>query len=190
MPKSTRTFCTKNIRGVLFAETSGLTSSQFASVLATSGTTSAESESTGNSWKFSHIVEAFCTQWCDAALTARMSRPRNLKLLQQQLIILTCLNSPRLPLALKIQFHGMTRIHRLLSMKMITMTTTKKTLTGALVSVTVSWMTLHTQLTLRQMTQNFLMPPQLYASASRSTSTFGSCQECQRPFSCCWHLCF
>ena len=46
------------LRGILLAETSGLTS-----VLATSGTTGAESESNGNSWKFSHLVEAFCTQW-------------------------------------------------------------------------------------------------------------------------------
>ena len=41
------------------------------------------------------------------------------------------------------QFHGMTRIHRLLSMKMMTMTTTQKTLTCALVTVRMSWMTLH-----------------------------------------------
>ena len=39
----------ENIRGILLAETSGLTSSDFASVLATSGTTGAEGESMGNS---------------------------------------------------------------------------------------------------------------------------------------------
>ena len=44
------------------AETSGLTSSEFASVLATSGTTGAEGESIGNSWKFSHLVEALSAQ--------------------------------------------------------------------------------------------------------------------------------
>ena len=38
----------------------------------------------------------------------------------------------------------------------MTMTTTKKTLTGTLVTVMMSWMTLHTQLVLRQMTPNFL----------------------------------
>ena len=54
-------FLHENIRGILLAETSGLTSSEFASVLATSGTTGAEGESIGNSWKFSHLVEAFCT---------------------------------------------------------------------------------------------------------------------------------
>ena len=58
-----------------------------------------------------------------------MSRPGNLKLLLQLLIILTCLNFQRLLLALKIQFHGMTQIHKLLSMKMMTITM-KKTLTG------------------------------------------------------------
>ena len=61
-----------------------------------------------------------------------------------------------LRLALKMQFHGMTRIHKLLSVKMMTITITKKTLTGTLVTVMMSWMTLHTQLVLRQMTQNFL----------------------------------
>ena len=61
---------------VSLAETSGLTSSEFASVLATSGTTSAEGESIGNSWKFSHHVEAFCTQWSDAALAARDAKAR------------------------------------------------------------------------------------------------------------------
>ena len=39
----------ENIRGILLAESFGLTSSEFASVLATSGTTSAEGESIGNS---------------------------------------------------------------------------------------------------------------------------------------------
>ena len=39
--------------------------------MATSGRTGAEGESIGNSWKFSHLVEAFCTQWGDAALAAR-----------------------------------------------------------------------------------------------------------------------
>ena len=66
-----RDFLHENIRGVLLAETSGLTSSEIASMLATSGTTSAEGENIGNSWKFSHCVEAFCTQWCDAELAPR-----------------------------------------------------------------------------------------------------------------------
>ena len=58
------------------ADTSGTTSSEFASVLATSGTTGAEGESIGNSWKFSHVVEAFSTLWCDAALAARDAKAR------------------------------------------------------------------------------------------------------------------
>ena len=69
-------FLHENIRGILLAETSGLTSSEFASVLATSGTTGAECESIGNSWKCSHLVEAFCTQWSDAALAARDAKAR------------------------------------------------------------------------------------------------------------------
>ena len=60
----------------MLAETSGLTSSEFASVLARSGTTGAEGESTGNSWKFSHLVEVISTQRCDAALAARDAKAR------------------------------------------------------------------------------------------------------------------
>ena len=41
-----------------------------------SGTTGAEGESIGISWKFSHLVEAFCTQWGDAALAARDAKAR------------------------------------------------------------------------------------------------------------------
>ena len=71
-----KNFLHENIRGILLAETSGLASSEFASVLATSGTTGAEGESMGNSWKFSHHAEAFCTQWGDAALAARDAKAR------------------------------------------------------------------------------------------------------------------
>ena len=46
-------FLHEDIRNILVAETSGLASSEFASVLATTGTTSAEGESIGNSWKSS-----------------------------------------------------------------------------------------------------------------------------------------
>ena len=44
-------FLHENIRGLLLAETSGLTSSEFASVLATSGKTGAEGERIDNSWR-------------------------------------------------------------------------------------------------------------------------------------------
>ena len=44
--------------------------------MATSGTTGAQGESIGNSWKFSHLVEAICTQWGDAALAARDAKAR------------------------------------------------------------------------------------------------------------------
>ena len=137
-----RDFLHENIRSILLAETSGLTSSKFSSVLATSGTTSAEGESIGNSWKCENLVEAFSTQWCDAALTARDAKARESEAAVKQLTILTCLDSPMPRLALKMQFPGMTRINRLMSTKMMTMNTTRKTLTGTLV--------------LRQMTQNFL----------------------------------
>ena len=69
-------FLHENSRGIWLAEMSGLTSSEFAFVLGTSGTTGAEGESIGNSRKFSHLVEAFCTQWCDAALAARDAKAR------------------------------------------------------------------------------------------------------------------
>ena len=70
-------FLHENIRGILLAETSGLASSEFASVLATSGTSSVEGESIGKSWKFAHLADAFSTQWRDAALAARDSKARN-----------------------------------------------------------------------------------------------------------------
>ena len=47
----------------MLAETSGLTSSEVASVLATSGTTGAEGESSGNSWRFNDLVVVFGQHW-------------------------------------------------------------------------------------------------------------------------------
>ena len=69
-------FLNELILGILLAETSGLTPSEFASVLATSGTTSAEGSSIGNSWKLADLVESFCTQWGDEAIAGRDSRTR------------------------------------------------------------------------------------------------------------------
>ena len=60
----------------MLPETSGLISGEFASVLATSGTTSAEGERIDKSWKFANLVEALSTQWGDAALTARGAKAR------------------------------------------------------------------------------------------------------------------
>ena len=54
-----------------------MTSSEFASVLATSGTTSAEGESNGNSWTCSHLEDALSTQWSDAALAAKDAKAKN-----------------------------------------------------------------------------------------------------------------
>ena len=49
--ETSKDFLHEAIRGILMAETSGLTSSAFASVLAMSGTTGNDSDSIGNSWK-------------------------------------------------------------------------------------------------------------------------------------------
>ena len=45
-------------------------------MLATSGTTSPGGESIGNCWTCTHYVEAFSTQWGDAALGARYAQAR------------------------------------------------------------------------------------------------------------------
>ena len=63
----------------MLVDTSGLTSCEIASVLATSGTTGAEGESIGNSWKFAHVADAFSAHWGDAALAARDSKARTLE---------------------------------------------------------------------------------------------------------------
>ena len=64
------------IQGIILAETSGLTPSEFASVLGTSGTSGAEGEKIGNSWMLSDLIEAFCDQWSDDAVALRDSRSR------------------------------------------------------------------------------------------------------------------
>ena len=76
IPKLTQTGLYENVRGILLAETSGLTSGEFANVLATSGTTSAEGGSIGNSWKLCHLVDAFSTQKDGAALAARYAKAK------------------------------------------------------------------------------------------------------------------
>ena len=116
-------------------------------MLATSGTTRAEGESIGNSWTFSHLVGAFSTQWSDAALAGRDAKAR-----KSEAVVAAVDNFDLSELSeaatRKMQLHGMTRIRRLLSMKMMTMTTTKKMLTGTLVNVMMRWMKPHTQLVL------------------------------------------
>ena len=149
-------FLHENIRGILLAETSGLTSSEFAFVLATSGTTGAEGESIGNSWPFSHLVEAFSTQWGDAALAARDAKARKSEAVVAAVdnFDLSELSEAAARIENAISWNDTDP--RLLSMKLMTMTTAKKALIGKLVTVMMSWMTLHTQLVLRQMTENFL----------------------------------
>ena len=64
------------IQGILLAETSGVTPSEFVSVFGTSGATGAEGEKIGNSWLISDLTEAFCDQWPDDATALRDSRSR------------------------------------------------------------------------------------------------------------------
>ena len=64
------------IQGILLAETSGLTPSEFASVLGTSGKTGAEGEKIGNSRIVTDLITAFCDQWSDDAIALRDSRSR------------------------------------------------------------------------------------------------------------------
>ena len=194
-------FLHENIRGILFAETSGLTSSQFASVLATSAT-SAEGESIGNSWKFSHVVEAFCTQWCGAALTAR-----NVKAKKSEAVVAAVDNFDLSELS-----EAAARIENAISRNDTDPQIVEYeddhddnyeedvdwnagVCDGELddTAYTIDTPTDDPEL-LEQFDGNLedadASASQVYASASRSTSAFGSCQECQRLFSCCWHLCF
>ena len=64
------------IQGIILVETSGLTPSEIALVLGTSGTTGAEGEKIGNSWMLSDLIETFCDQWSDDAIALRDSRSR------------------------------------------------------------------------------------------------------------------
>ena len=95
------------------AETSGQTSSGFASVVTTSGTTGGEGEISGNSWKFAHHADAFSTLWGDAALAARDSRARKSEAVVTAVDKLTYSQKPRL--VLNMQLPGMTRINKLTS---------------------------------------------------------------------------
>ena len=135
----------------------------------------------GNSWKFSHLVEAFSTQWGDAALAARDAKAR-----KSEAVVAAVDNFDLSGLSAaasrieKCNFHRMTRIHKLLSVRMKTITTTKKTLTITLVALKMSWMkTANTAGTptddpelLEQFDGNLedadASASQVYASASRS----------------------
>ena len=65
----------------MLADTSGLTSSEFASVLATLGTTGAEGDGIGDSWTYRDLAEAFNTQCGGAALSDSKARKQKLLLL-------------------------------------------------------------------------------------------------------------
>ena len=77
------------------AETSGLTLSEFASVLAPSGTTGQDNQRFGNSWKFAHFADALSTQKCDAASAARDSEARKSEALVAAVENWTCLDSQK-----------------------------------------------------------------------------------------------
>ena len=64
-------------------------------MVATSGTTSAESESLGNNWNLSHLVDAFSTQWCGASLAARDAKAMKTEAVVAAIDFLTCLDSSR-----------------------------------------------------------------------------------------------
>ena len=138
-------FLQQNIRGILLGGTSGLTSSEFASVLATSGTTGAGGESSGNSWKNRSCCRGLQYTVGDAALPARDAEAR-----KPEAVVAAVDNFQRPRLALKMQFPGLMRINKSTRMKMMTM------LSGTLVTVMTSWMKQRARLVLPQMTQNFL----------------------------------
>ena len=64
------------IQGILQAEASGLTPSEFASVLGTSEKTGAKGEQIGNSWLVNDLTTAFCDQWSGDTISVRDSRSR------------------------------------------------------------------------------------------------------------------
>ena len=64
------------IQCILLAETSGLSPSEFASVLGTSGKTGKEGSSIGNSWDVHDLATAFAEQWSDDAIALRDARSR------------------------------------------------------------------------------------------------------------------
>ena len=147
-------FLHENIRCILLAETSGLTSSEFASVLATSGTTGAGGESVGDNWNFSHLVEAFCTRW-GAALAARDAKDR-----KSEAVVAAVDNFDLSELS-----EAAVRIDKAISWNDTDPPIVEcedddddqyeEDVDWYAGDWMMSWMTLHTQLVLRQMTQNF-----------------------------------
>ena len=110
-------------------------------------TTSAEGESVGKSWKFAHAVEAFCTPRCDAALAARDAKARKSE------AVVAAVSEAASRIENAISWSDAEQINEYEDNDDDTM---RKMLTGTLVTVMTSWMKQHTQLVLRQMTQNNL----------------------------------
>ena len=143
----------ESVRGILLAETPGLTSSNFAAV-----TTGAQVESNGTSLQFSDFVDAFNTQWRDAALAARDAKGRKTEAVVAVVAVvdnfdLSGLRKPRC--ALNLHFPEMMLINKTMIMKMMTRSITKTMLSGTLATMMTSWKNQHTQ-GCRKMAQSFL----------------------------------
>ena len=164
-------FLHESVRGILLAETPGLTSSNFAAV-----TTGAEDESNGTSLQFSDFVDAFNTQWRDAALAARDAKGRKTEAVVAVVAVvdnfdLSGLRKPRC--ALNLHFPEMMLINKTM------MTSWKNQQTQGcrmraqsfLTSLMATWQTLmHPHLKLCVSKSEF----------SRSTRASVSCQGCPR----------
>ena len=69
------------------------------------------------------------------------------------------------------------RLNKLMSMKMLTMNTVRKTLTGTLVTVTTSWTKQHTLLVLRQMTDDPALLEQFNGNLEDAGRSFQEARE-------------
>ena len=176
IPKSPRTFCTKTFEGFCWLKLQVWPRVSLRPVLATSGTTSTEGESIGISWKFGpSSKKPSVHSGCDAALAARDAEARKSEAMVAAVdnFDLSGLSEAASRKCNLLEGRGSSNqwVWRWWRWKAM-----RKTLTGTLVTVMTSWMKQHTQMVLRQMTQNFLnqfetlMPSasQVYALISRS----------------------
>ena len=140
-------------RGVSLADTSGLTSSEFASVLAMNGTTGAVGDGIGNSWTYRDLAEAFNTQCGGAAIVAERfeSSTKHKLLLLPLLTVLTWQKSRDLPLVLTMRSLGTTA-----SKTMVNTDTTDSTLGGTMAKNIRIQRSQFVQLPYRQLVQSLL----------------------------------
>ena len=157
----------------------------------------------GNSWKCSHLVEAFSIQWGDAALAARAAKARKSEAVAAALD--------------KFDLSGLSEAASRIESAISWNDTDPQIVEfedddDDYYEEDVDWYTCdfddeldETACTagtptddpelLEQFDGNLedadASASQVYASASRSfQEASGSCQECQRLFSCCWYWCF